>query len=631
MQAQVAIVSDYDQRGGAYPSAGSSTATSDTPFAGDEPFEVQNMQGESILMNVYKDQTGEMVAYQQIDAVVVQARFRNYAERNGKVDVAFNIIVPPSMRDPEWQLRFRPQFRMSGDTIDAEEVLITGTQYRAAQLRGYELYRKFLSGIIPDTADFVNSYTRFNLLNIFIERNFPSLAALRSDSTFADSTACSLFGISERQAIEHYTKNWLVERNNRRNGKKEKMYNKYVKSPLLTEGIRLDSVINNSDGTVTYNYVQTIKTKKNLRKVEMVMDGNIYAVGRSIYTMPQTEPLTFYISSISTFADKRPRYIRRVINRNAEANMAAYIDFTAGKYNIDETLSDNAREIGLIKENIVTILSNPEYLVDSLIITASCSPEGSFTTNRVLAQKRAESIKKYFSRFIGHYRDSVRNSVWNISLADDIATDTVADVQEMIKTRFIPEDWERLERLILADTAINRAVIERCLEIEEPDMRERALVATPDYKYIRSVIYPQLRRVKFDFHLHRKGMIKDTIRTTVIDTVYMNGVRALEERDYKAAVTLLRPYNDFNSAVAFVCMDYNQSALSLLETLPKSAGRDYMLAIVYARLGDGRKAVQYFIHSVEQESTMRHRGNLDPEISELIKKYAINDILENIN
>ena len=71
-------------------------------------------------------------------------------------------------------------------------------------------------------------------------------------------------------------------------------------------------------------------------------------------------------------------------------------------------------------------------------------------------------------------------------------------------------------------------------------------------------------------------------------------------------------------------MDYNNSALSVLEKLPKSAKRDYLLAIVWKRLGNEQKGVEYFLHAVSQDYSMRHRGNLDPEISALVRKYDIN-------
>ena len=403
------------------------------------------------------------------------------------------------------------------------------------------------------------------------------------------------------------------------------MYAKYVLAPIENAGIRLDSVINNTDGSIRYNYVQTIKTQRNLRKVEMVLDGAIYRCDdfKRIYTMPQTEPLTFYISSMSAFTDKTPRYIQKVIHRNAQANSAANIAFKVGRYDIIDTLGSNASEISRIKGNIRTILSAEDYIVDSLLITASCSPEGTVQSNAKLAANRASSISNYFNKFIANYRDSLSGNVWELNYEDETMK-KMQVAQLNIKTHSIPEEWDMLIDMIHRDTTLkDKQSILECLKIDDLDAREKALQKTGDYKYIKDVLYSNLRTVKFDFFLHRKGMIKDTVHTTEVDSVYMKGVQALEDRDYENAVQLLRPYMDYNSAVAFVCMDYNQSALSVLTTLPQTAQRDYMLAIVYARLEKEQKAVEHFLQSVEQDYSMRHRGNLDPEVSQLIKKYDL--------
>ncbi|MEG1290516.1 MAG: hypothetical protein RSE25_09835 [Bacteroidales bacterium] len=590
--------------------------------------EIRDFKGNQIIMNAVKDEeSGEMIAIEQLQAIVVEARFRNLAERNGEVDIAFNIIVPQAMQSPDWQIRFKPKFFILEDTLNLDEVHITGNKYRSAQLKGYELYNKFLSSIIPDSCDFVNSFCYQDLLQIFIDRNFRQLAALRTDSTIIDTTfAKSLMGVTERQAIEYYTKNWLVSKNNRKKLNKDKMYNKYIKTPILRDGVRLDSITTNSSGEIKYHYVQTIQTRKNLKKVDMVLDGSIYQQGKSIYTMPRTEPLTFYISSISAFTDNAIRYKKKIIERNAVANTAAYIDFKVGKYDVNDTLSHNIQEIGRIKENIRQMLEDTDFIVDSLIITASCSPEGIYQSNIILAKNRAYGIKQYFTRFISNYQDSVKNSVWDIDLAGaDSETEAPVNVLDLIKTRSIPEEWNRLEKLLQRDTNIhNLPELQKCLEIADLDVREKAMKICSDYKYIRSVLYPYLRTVKFDFFLHRKGMVKDTIHTTEVDHDYMNGLQALQDRDYKLAIEKLRPYNDYNAAVAYVCLDYNQSALSILKDLQKSAKRDYMLAVVYSRIGDERRAVEMYLHSCEQDSSMRFRGNLDPEISILIKKYNIN-------
>ena len=40
-------------------------------------------------------------------------------------------------------------------------------------------------------------------------------------------------------------------------------------------------------------------------------------------------------------------------------------------------------------------------------------------------------------------------------------------------------------------------------------------------------------------------------------------------------------------------------------------------------LGDEEQAVTYFLRSVELRENLKFRGNLDPEISRLIRKYGL--------
>ena len=614
LQAIVAVAQDNDRMYQLY--------SADTSSQIDK-VEIQNIHGESIIMNAVKDEeSGEMVATEQLQAIVVEAKFRNLAERNGYVDIAFDIIVPEQMQDPEWQLRFQPQFHILEDTLKLDELLITGNKYREAQMKGYDQYNKYLGTILPDSLDFLKTFTNEHLLSVFLERNVK-----REYSSFyrGANQKANAFGVTEQEAIDYYTRHALVRKNNKRKSKVDDMFAKYVIDPIKYAGIRLDSVINNADGSIRYNYVQTIRTQRNLRRVEMVLGGEIYRCSdfKRIYTMPQTEPLTFYISSMSAFTDNTPRYIQKVIHRNAQANSAANIAFKVGRYDIVDTLGHNKSEIDRIKGNIRTILSAEDYIVDSLLITASCSPEGTLASNAKLAANRAASISGYFNCFIEEYRDSLSRNTWEMDYTDDSMKKM--DVAQLnIKTHSIPEEWDMLIEMIHRDTSfIDKQAVLACLEMEDLDSREKALQKTADYRYIRDVLYGNLRTVKFDFFLHRKGMIKDTVHTTELDSVYMKGVQALEDRDYENAVQLLRPYMDYNSAVAFVCMDYNQSALSVLTTLPRTAQRDYMLAIVYARLGKEQKAVEHFLQSVEQDYSMRHRGNLDPEVSQLIKKYGL--------
>ena len=119
-------------------------------------------------------------------------------------------------------------------------------------------------------------------------------------------------------------------------------------------------------------------------------------------------------------------------------------------------------------------------------------------------------------------------------------------------------------------------------------------------------------------------MILDTVRTTVLDTAYMSGVEAITNRDYRKAISILRPYRDFNLAVAYCAMDYNASALEILQDIEKSDKVHYMLAILYSRTGEYRTAAEHYEKACSMNQTFIHRGNLDPEISSLIKVFGLN-------
>ena len=594
---------------------------------------------EMIIMKAIKDENGEMVATDVINAAVVEARFRNVAERHGKVDIEFQIRVPKEMQDEQWQLRFYPRMHILEDTLHLDQVVITGAKYRKAQLKGYQQYEKYLASIITDTTRFIN----MRLLELFIQRNIPDLYAFKADSTdVADEhfnaildtkvagSFASEFGVTGRDAIEHYTNTISKRLNARRWEQREKMYRKYVKAPIVHEGLRLDTVITAANGDFIYNYVQTIATRPKLRKVDVVLSGDIFEQDKRLYEIPETEPLTYYISSLSAFVDGTPRYKKQITSRRVQANTACYIDFEQGSAEIDEDMSNNHFEIGRIKQNLASLIENKVFDLDSIIVTASCSPEGSVPFNTKLSQRRSESVSRYFEEYIRAYRDSLREEnmvhVYFDGMAEeDIPGQTGNDV--VFISRNNPENWRMLDVLIAQSDSLTanqkREYIDIC-EIRDLDAREEMLSRKPYYRFLREVLYPRLRTVKFDFHLHRKGMVKDTIQTTVLDEEYMAGVQAIRDRDYETAIQILRPYKDYNAAVAFCAMDYNASALAILETLPETDQVHYMLAVIYSRQGRDRDAVEHYLKACKLTPSYWHRGNLDPEIAALIKRYNLN-------
>ena len=604
----------------------------DLPAQKRDTLRVTDLDGrELILMQAVRDaETGEMVATETLEAAYVTARFRNLAERHGKIDLEFQVVVPQAMQDSRWQLRFHPDMFVLEDSLRLDDVVVTGTEYRRAQLRGYEQYERFLRRIVTDTLRFVDMR---NFL-IFLERNIPKVYALRNDSTFvSDEQFASYFGTTEREALEHYTNKFLRWRNERRKANRQKMFARYVKAPIVTDGIRLDTVIRAANGDFIYNYVQTVHTRPRLRKVEVVLSGEIYEQDRQMYTMPRCEPLTFYISSVSAFVDGTERYLTKVVSRNVETRASCNIDFRSGRADIDERLGGNAREIAFVKENLRNLLLNETFELDSVTIAASASPEGSVAANNALTLRRSRSAAQYFERYIAFVRDSVRREDGAyILVADDFSEGSVhrsARASREIRFRARPggEDWSGLDALVAGDTLLTahqKARYRELSEIRDADAREKRMREEPWYKYVAETHYPRLRTVRFTFALHRKGMVKDTVHTTELDTVYMKGVQAIRDHDYQAALAFLAPYHEYNTAVAYVALDRNASAFEILDPMPRTPRVNYLLALIYARKGDDQNAVQHYLNACRQERSYVSRGNLDPEISALIKKYGLN-------
>lgn len=588
-----------------------------------DTFVIKDGDKEILIMKAIKNEDGEMVAHDVLDAAVVTARFRNVAERNGRVDIEFQVIVPQSMQDSKWQLRFRPQMYILEDTLDLDPVIITGAEYRKGQLKGYQQYEKFLATIVTNPDEFVNWW----LLELFIERNMPDLYAFKTDSTYvSDEEFASVYGVTEKEAIEHYTDDLARKVNNKRISRRERMYRKYVKVPIVTEGLRLDTVIQTFNGDFIYRYVQPIRTRPKLRKVDVVLSGDIYESDQKIYDIPMSDPLTFYISSLSAFVDNRERYLTKVIERRVEENTACYIEFASGSFEVDEKMGNNPGEIGRIKDNLMSLMQNEKFDLDSIVVTSSASPEGTVKFNDRLSKLRSEGISEYFSKWMNHYQDSLERER---GFAVDEEGNIIIQKRTQIPMigRSNGENWQMLDRLVEKDTVMTEDEKKSYIsyaEIKDIDQRERSLQSLGCYRHMREKLYPRLRTVRFDFHLHRKGMVKDTVHTTVLDTAYMNGVQAIRDRDYEAALTLLRSYNDYNTAIAYLCMDYNASAMQILESLERTAQVNYMLAVLYSRRGDEEKAVECYVRSCSQDPTYVHRGNLDPEISVLIRRYGLN-------
>ncbi len=606
-----------------------------TESSGSDTLVVKDLEGRDVfIMKAVRDTaSGEMVAADFIQAAVVVARFRNVAERGGKVNVAFQLQVPQVMLDSRWQIRLFPTMTILEDTVALDAVSITGRDYRRVQLRGYERYSRFVNSIVTDTTRFIDR----RHLDVFIRRNIPQLDASCGDTGFVSGTEFrSEYGISSLDAAEHYTDKLARWINNTRKRMSPRIYSKYVKVPIGGAGLRLDTVIQTIPEIFDYNYTETVATRPHLRKVEISLEGGIWEEDRELYHMKASEPLTFYISSLTSFVDETPRFLDKVVERHAEASDVYEIVFPVNGTDLDLSIGGNRTEISAIKARLRGLMSDAEYDLDSIVVTASASPEGAWRQNDRLSRLRSRNICRYFERYIKDYRDSCRlssrlsvESGFSVNLDDSYAETPAVDTAGQIRfvSRSEPENWGLLGRLVDCDTVLSiseKDFYHGCAA--EPDMDGRELRLRRDkglYSYLRGTYYGKCRNVVFNFNMHRRQMTKDTIHTTIPDERYAEGVRFLKDHDYEAALEILAPYGDYNAALAYSLLDRNASSLSILENLERNAEVNYLLAVVLSRQGRVDDALRCYLAACSQNGAYRHRGNLDPEIFPLIKTYGL--------
>ena len=379
---------------------------------------------------------------------------------------------------------------------------------------------------------------------------------------------------------------------------REAAFNRFVKFPY-PEDVRLDSLVEGRS-TVTYYYSQEVKTDETSKKMLVTLQGQVLAVDDSAYRLPPSDTLSYIVSSMLSFVDTLPRYCIKVIDKFVTVEDRNLIQFFVGDTRVVDTLGDNRRQLDKITGLMRQIVEQQEFWVDTITLTAASSPEGAYAFNERLSQGRAAALKRYLVRRYGRSIDT------------------------MLTVRWVAEDWQGLTNRIRTDREIgNRdAILELIVEEKNPDRREQAIRQqfSKEYAYIRSVIYPQLRAVNFRYNLRRKGMVKDTIHTTELDTTYTRGVELLQKRKYAKALYILNDYNDRNTVVAHLSLDHNERAMELLATMPKDAVTEYLRAIACSRLGRKAEGREHFLEACRLDGRMEYRGNLDPEIAELLKQ-----------
>ncbi|MEG0455764.1 MAG: tetratricopeptide repeat protein, partial [Bacteroides sp.] len=247
-------------------------------------------------------------------------------------------------------------------------------------------------------------------------------------------------------------------------------------------------------------------------------------------------------------------------------------------------------------------------------------------------EERSVTFTNFMKQELDFWRDSLHVSN-NVTLDDDgtmtlrAGDDGLSDLSSKLVVKPVAEDWDRLVQMIDSSSINGKEGILKIIAAPRysHDSREYAIRKQfpAGYHYMREHFYPRLRAVNIKFELKRRGMLEETVTTTELDSVYAEGVRLLKARDYENAIEVLKPYDDLNTALAYMSLGYNEAALRICSAAKPTENILYMKAILHARIGDEGHAVELLKQAVEINPKLRFRGNLDPEISRLIKRYRL--------
>lgn len=160
------------------------------------------------------------------------------------------------------------------------------------------------------------------------------------------------------------------------------------------------------------------------------------------------------------------------------------LTYAVNIYRINPEYGNNAAQLNEMTALLKKILSDSLYTTDKIVITGICSPDGSYAYNTELARNRAGTVREYL---ISHLNADPR----------------------LIQTDYIPEDWEGLRKLVEQSEIANKAAILAIIDsTQAPDAKEAALKRLPQYQILKTTMFPQLRKVKYEIYYTEKVLPK---------------------------------------------------------------------------------------------------------------------------
>lgn len=234
----------------------------------------------------------------------------------------------------------------------------------------------------------------------------------------------------------------------------------------------------------------------------------------------------------------------------------AKLQFAINKHDINLTMGNNRVELERMVETIAPVLSDSLATLNSLTISGMASADGSLPFNTALAERRAQSARKWL---IAQLKADSR-------------------VSKIMRTGSRPEGWGPVLQAMVADGNADSAAVKNILEKyagSNDDVQERHIRRLPCWKDIKNRYLQKDRKVEYVYTYTLKSFTTDS------ELLDMYGKRpdAFNEEELLRVATLADTH-DKKKQVYETIMTY----------FPQSQVAANNLAVLYLREGNTDKA-----------------------------------------
>lgn len=281
------------------------------------------------ILETRKDSSGNNVASVDLEPLVINGDYRNVVERGGTINLKFAVNIPQELMNEYWELRLTPVIYCGNDTIMLETSSTCGKKFIEDINRKRDLLERILSEMMPANTDSSLYFTYRRLLESFLARNLGEDfdKYCKSGDVVCDSSAYRLY----KNAVAYYCRNHRIRKNDRLKRKSEELARELSEKDIT--GNRPDTVmLQENTGNIIIRSTSEVSAKTGgqkhvlysclmramgFRKIELSVMGDILDIDGKTHKLPPAESLTYYISTLASFADTSS-YLSGAVNMPAK-------------------------------------------------------------------------------------------------------------------------------------------------------------------------------------------------------------------------------------------------------------------------------------------------------------------------